>query len=117
LLTLRKRAGSEGVAALFRDALAKALAAARALAADDQAAIRFATSELEISFPDRLAVPNTAAAFELASKELLPVARAVFGEAVRLENAAADDPRRMLTLALTGGSGELAALLTRAEGR
>ncbi len=82
LLTLRKRAGSEDVAALFRDALAKALVAASALEADDHAAIRFATSELEISFPDRLAAPNTAAAFELASKELLPVARAMFGEAV-----------------------------------
>src|SRR5262245_42301595 len=73
LLTVRKRAGDEGLEALFRDTLAKARAAARALEADDHAAIRFAPGELEISFPDRLAAPNTAAAFDLASKELLPV--------------------------------------------
>jgi hypothetical protein len=117
LLTTLKSAGDRDLAALFRDALANALAAASAIEADDASAMRFATGELEIAFPDRLAAPNTAAAFELASKDLLPVARAVFGDAVRLENAAADDPRRMLTLALAGGSGDLAALRARVEGR
>lgn len=103
LLTVRKRAGETELAALFRDTLAKARAAARALEADDRASIRFAWQEIEIAFPDRLAAPNTPAAFELASKELLPVARAELGDSVRIANAAADDPRRMLTLALTGG--------------
>jgi hypothetical protein len=117
LLTTRKHVGYEGLAELFRDALAKALAAARALEADDHAAIQFATDQLEIAFPDRLAAPNTPAAFELASKELLSVARAVFGESARLANAAANDPRRMLTLELAGDGGDLAALLARAEGR
>ena len=117
LLTMCKRAGDQSLAALFRDALAKALAAASAIESDEASAVHFATGELEIAFPDRLGAPNTAAAFELASKELLPVARAVFGDAVRLENAAADDPRRMLTLELKGGGGELAALSARVEGR
>jgi hypothetical protein len=103
LLAVRKRAGDEGLAALFRDALGKLRAAARALEGDEHAAIQFDTRELEIAFPDRLAAPNNAAAFELASKELLPVARAELGDAVRFANAAADDPRRMLTIALTEG--------------
>jgi len=103
LLTVRKCAGGTSLETLFRDALEMARAAARALEQDDHAAIRFAAGELEIAFPDRLAAPNTAAAFELASKELLPAARAEFGDAVKLVNAAADDPRRMLTLTLTGG--------------
>ena len=101
LLTVSKHGDDASLEALFRDTLAKARAAASALEADEHAAIRFAPGELEIAFPDRLAAPNTAAAFELASKELLPAARAELGEAVRLANAAADDPRRMLTIALT----------------
>jgi hypothetical protein len=117
LLTTRKQVGDRDLAALFRDALAKTLAAARAIEADEAAAIRFVTDELEIAFPDRLCAPNSAAAFELASKELLPVARAVFGASARLEHAGADDPRRMLTLELTGGAGDLTALLARVEGR
>jgi hypothetical protein len=117
LLATRKHAGEQDLAALFRDALAKALATARAIEEDDGAAIRFATEELEIAFPDRLAAPNSAAAFELASKELLPVAREVFGASARLEHAGAADPRRMLTMKLTGGAGDLAALLARVEGR
>ncbi len=104
LLAVRKHAGDEGLAAVFRDALEKLRAAARALEADEQAAIRFDTRELEILFPDRLAAPNTAAAFELASKELMPLARAELGNAVRFSNAAADDPRRMLTIAITQAS-------------
>jgi hypothetical protein len=117
LLTTRKRAGEEGLAAMFRDALAMALAGARAIEADGIADMRFATGELEIAFPDRLAAPNTPAAFELASKELLPVARAVFGESARMANAAAADVRRMLTLQLSGGDGDLTAQLARVEGR
>lgn len=103
LVTVRKHTGDVSLETLFRDTLAKARAVAAALEVDEHAAIRFAPGELELSFPDRLAAPNTAAAFELASKELLPAARAELGAAVRLANAAADDPRRMLTLALTGG--------------
>ena len=103
LLTVQKRAADLPLEALFRDVVAKTRAAARALEQDEHAAIRLAAGELEIAFPDRLAAPNTAAAFELASKELLPAARAEFGDAVKLVNAAADDPRRMLTLTLTGG--------------
>ncbi len=117
LLTTRKRVGDEGLPALFQDALAKALATAHALEADASAAIRFDAAELEIGLPDRLAAPNSAAAFELASKELLPVARAVFGASALLEHVGADDPRRMLVVKLSGGEGDLAALLARVEER
>jgi hypothetical protein len=103
LLTVRKCAGDAPIETLFRDALGMARAAARALEQDDHAAIRFAAGELEISFPDRLAAPNTAAAFEIASKALLPLVRDALGGAAGLVNAAADDPRRMLTLAVEGG--------------
>ena len=103
LLTVQKRAGDAPLETVFRDTLSKTRAAARALEQDEHAAIHFAAGELEISFPDRLAAPNTAAAFEIASKELLPAVRAEFGDAARLVNAAADDPRRMLTLSLIGG--------------
>jgi hypothetical protein len=101
LLTVRKHTGDAPLEALFRDTLSWSRAAAHALEADESAAIQFVPGELEVTFPDRLAAPNTAAAFELASKELLPAARAELGAVVRLANAAADDPRRMLTIALT----------------
>src|ERR1700752_1933862 len=55
LLTTRKRAGDAGLAELFRDTLAKALAVARAIETDDTVSVRFAPDAIEISFPDRLA--------------------------------------------------------------
>ena len=115
LLTVRKRTGEVELAALFRDTLVKALAAARAIEADPTVSVRFAPNEIEIVFPDRLAAPNNAPAFDIASKELLPVARAVFGSAARLENAAGSDPRRMLTLRLVGDEADLAARTARLD--
>ncbi len=117
LLTTRKHAGDADLAALFRDALAKALAVARAIEADESVSVRFATDALEIAFPDRHAAPNTALAFDWVCKELLPVARAVFGAAARFENAAASDPRRVLTLGLAGDGADLAAKIARLEKR
>jgi len=115
LLTTRKRAGDKSAGALFRDALAKAIAAARAIEADAVVSLRFAVDAVEIAIPDRLAAPNTASAFELVSKEIAPVARAVFGDAAKLENASGDDPRRMLTLRLSGDTADLAAKAARLE--
>src|SRR5262249_45398135 len=106
LLTTRKRAGDDGLAELFRDTLAKALAAARAIEADPSVSVRFATDSLDIAFPDRRTAPNTAQAFELVSKELAPVARALFGEAAQFANIAGDDPRRMLALRVSGPAGD-----------
>ena len=103
LLTTRKRTGEAELTALFRDTLAKSLAAARAIEADPSVSVRFAVNEIEIAFPDRRAAPNNASAFDFASKELLPAARVELGSAVRLANAAADDPRRMLTITLAEG--------------
>jgi len=115
LLTTRKRAGDAELSDLFRDALAKAFAAARAIEADDGVSVRFAVDAIEIAFPDRLAAPNNAHAFDLVCKELLPVARAVFGGAAKFENAAGSDPRRMLTLRLIGDGADLAAKTARLE--
>ena len=115
LLTVRKRAGETELAALFRDTLAKALAAARAIEADPTVSVRFAVDAIEIAFPDRLAAPNTADAFELVSKELQPIARAVFGSTARFEHAAGSDPRGMLTLRLSGDNADLSARIARLE--
>jgi hypothetical protein len=115
LLTTRKRAGEGSLSGLFRDALAKALAAARAIESDDSVSVRFATGEIEVTLPDRLAAPNTELAFDLVRKELEPVARALFGAAVRFENAAAQDPRRVLTLRVSGDDADLAAKFERLE--
>jgi hypothetical protein len=115
LLTTRKRTGEADLVALFRDALAKTLVAARAIESDGTVPVRFATDEIEVSFPDRRAAPNTASAFDWVSKELQPIARAVFGAAAQLENAAADDARRMLTLRLAGDAADLPAKLARLE--
>lgn len=118
LLTTRKRVGGDAtLPELFRDTLGKALAAARALEADDSVRVRFATDAVEIAFPDRLAAPNTASAFEAACKELQPVAAVVFGAAARFENAGGTDPRRLLTLRLTGDGADLAARTARLEKR
>jgi hypothetical protein len=51
LLTTRKRGGDAGLPELFRDTLGKALAAARAIEADDAVSIRFAPDALEITVP------------------------------------------------------------------
>ena len=115
LLTTRKRAGDAELSALFRDALAKAFAAARAIEADDTVPVRFELDAIEITLPDRLAAPNNAHAFDLVCKELLSVALAVFGSAAKFENAAGSDPRRMLTLRLIGDGADLAAKIARLE--
>jgi hypothetical protein len=117
LLTTRKRGGDASIPELLRDTLAKALAAARAIEADDTVSVRFATDAIEIAFPDRLAAPNTSSAFDWACKELSPVANAVFGAAARFENVAGSDPRRFLTLRLSGDGADLAAKVARLEKR
>lgn len=115
LLTTRKRGGDAELLALFRDALARAFAAARAIESDETVSVRFAIDAVEIAFPDRLAVPNTALAFDVVSKELLPIAHAVFGRAARFEHTAGSDPRRMLTLLLSGDDADLSAKIARLE--
>jgi hypothetical protein len=115
LLTTRKRGGDPELSGLFRDALAKALAAAHAIEQDDSVSVRFAVDRIEVAFPDRLAMPNTAPAFDVVSKELSSIARAVFGSAARFEHASGSDPRRMLTLGLSGDDADLSAKIARLE--
>jgi hypothetical protein len=117
LLTTRKHAGEAGLADLFCTTLANALAAARAIEADGSVSVRFAPDAIEVAFPDRLAAPNTAPAFEWVCKELEPDARAVFGAEVRFENAAGSDARKMLTVHLAGDGAGLAERIARLEKR
>jgi len=115
LLTTRKRAGDRDAVELFRDTLAMALATARALEADESVSLEFAFEEVQIAFPDRMAAPNTAEAAELTLKEFEPVLHGLFGDTARVEHESAADPRRMLTLRLTGGDVDLAGLVARLE--
>jgi hypothetical protein len=115
LLTVRKRAGDLDVAALLRSTLAMAVATARALEADESVSLGLTFDEALISFPDRLAAPNTTEAGELIRKELQIPLRDLFGGAIGLEIDSSDDPRRMLTLRLTGGSADLDGLLAKLE--
>lgn len=117
LLTTRKRAGDRDLPELFRDTLGMALATAQALEADPQADLTFGGEELQISFPDRLATPNSAVSAESAIKALEPVVGALFGDGARLERDAESeaDPRRMLALRISGGVADLATLASRLE--
>jgi hypothetical protein len=117
LLTTRKRPGDANLAELFRDTLGKALAVARAIEADGTVSVRFAPDAVEIALPDRLAAPNNASAFDWACKELEPIAKSVFGVSARFENAGGSDPRRQLTLRLSGDGADLAAKAARLEKR
>ena len=66
LLTTRKRAGDAGLPELFRDTLGEgARGRARDRGGRHASRVRFAPDAIEIAFPDRLAAPNTASAFEL----------------------------------------------------
>lgn len=114
LLTTRKRNETLGVAELFRDTLARSLAAARAVEADSS--LRFDTSEVQISFPDRGNAPNRAEVFEAVVKEIEALARAVFGDGARFDDVAGSEPRRMLTLRVGGDGADLATLAGRLEG-
>ncbi len=105
LLATRKRAGDLALPELFRDTLAMAVATARAIEDDDDADLEFAGDEILVTFPDRLALPNTAEAGEAATKELEPVAREIFGDGARVTAEPPEDPRRMLALRVeTGGA-------------
>jgi hypothetical protein len=117
LLTTRKRAGGRDLAALFRDTLGMTLATAQALEAEAQAKLGFTGAELQIAFPDRLVTPNTAEAAESVIKVLEPVVAVLFGDGARLERDAgsASDPRRMLTLRISGGDADVATLASRLE--
>jgi len=115
LLTLRKRAGDLDAAGLLRDTLAMALATARALVDDDAVSLDFVFDEALVAFPDRLAAPNTSESAALMAKELGVTLRGIFGDGVSVAHDSAEDPRRMLTLRLSGGSVDLAGLITNVE--
>ena len=110
LLTLCKREGERPLPELFAKALGRVAAAARALEAADEVDVAFAPDALELVIFDRLAAPNNDEAAALAAKELEPVARERLGAGVEIERVSGDDPRRALTLHLTGAAIDLGAL-------
>lgn len=93
LLVVRKRYGRAELAEIVRDALAKAIACARAIEADGRTGLRFALDAVEVQLLDRLEAPNTAAAFDAAKSALA----SVFGEHT-IERANSDDARKPLAL-------------------
>ena len=98
------------------DTLAKALATARAIEADDSAPVAFRNRCGEIAFPDRRAAPNTALAYELVCKELAPSRARGLRRPARFENEAGSEPRRMRTLRLSGAAADPAPLETSRSG-
>lgn len=110
LLHVCKREGARELGEVFRTGLGRLAAAARALEAADEVDVAFATDALEVAVFDRLAAPNTAEAAALATKELEPVARELLGADVSIEHVSGDDPRRALTLHVSGAAPDLAAL-------
>jgi len=113
LLTVRKRGGSLPIAELLRDTLRKALTTARAIEAADDVDVHFATGAVQVQFPDRLVAPNADQSYEVAVKELEPVARELYGDGFGIERQNAADPRQMLALRLSGDAADIATLLGR----
>lgn len=113
LLCVSKREGGRELGELFGITLGRLAAAARALEAAEEVDVAFATDALELVVFDRLAAPNTAESAALAQKELEPAARERLGAGVALEHVSGDDPRRALTLHLSGAAIDLAALAER----
>jgi hypothetical protein len=116
LLTTRKRYPQDlALAEVLRDALRKALVAARAIERDGSTGLRFATGALEIQLVDRLAAPNRAEAYEAARQEVAPVLGALYGAArIEIRRAHAQDARQTLALAVEVRGAEAAdGLLAR----
>jgi hypothetical protein len=115
MLTVRKRAGDLAAPGLLRDTMAMAIATAKALEDDDAVSIDFAFDAALVAFPDRLAAPNTAESAALMTKELDATLRGFFGDGISVAHDSAEDPRRMLTLRISGGSADLASLIAQTE--
>jgi hypothetical protein len=118
LLTTRKRHPDLPLGELLRDTLRRALIAVQQVEADASSGLRLATGEIELRFVDQLAAPNTQEAYESACKEIEPVAIRLFGASgFDLARARVDDPRAMLTVALSvpgiSGAVDASALLER----
>ncbi|MEX2672377.1 MAG: hypothetical protein WD294_09740 [Phycisphaeraceae bacterium] len=120
LLYVRKRWGLSGslrdrVAATLRHALA----AAKILADDPQphSPIAFRTDEVQISFYDRLAAPNTAASFKAIKPELEALLAELYeGADLTLEHVSDEDSRNPLTIkVLASQAPSLDTLVERTE--
>ncbi|MEZ4214835.1 MAG: hypothetical protein R3E88_00025 [Myxococcota bacterium] len=97
LLTVRKRYGRAALADVLPDALAKAIACAKAIEADGRTGLRFALDAVELQLLDRLVAPNDDDAFAAAKAASTPVFEALFG-ACAIERRGADDARKPLAL-------------------
>jgi rhodanese-related sulfurtransferase len=118
LLVTRKRCGSLPLAESLRDALRKALIAARAIEAEFGGGIRFAADGFEIRLVDRLAAPNDGAGFAAARAEIAPVVEKLWGDAgCELKRVADGDARRPLGVGVAARAPiDAGALLERLGG-
>ena len=112
LLTTLKRLGEAPLGETVRTAVRRALVAVAAIESDGSTGLRFATDAAVVHFPDRLATPNAAAAYEAVVKDVEPVARELFGDAA---NDAArehtDDERKVLAVRISSSESVAAAAL------
>ncbi|MDH3519533.1 MAG: hypothetical protein OEM49_03675 [Myxococcales bacterium] len=105
LLTTRKRCGDRALSEVFRDTARRALLAIREVEADACHPLRFDPCALELRLLDRLAAPNTDAAYQAARREIEPVAAQIFGDgAVQLTRVDADDPRKTLGIGIASSA-------------
>lgn len=100
LLTTHKRHGDTDLEDVARETLRFALAAIRAIEADDAVEMAFDTGRVTIHLIDRLRTPNDDATFAAARAALAPVAEKLFAGGHEAVRAHADDPRRPLAVTL-----------------
>ncbi len=118
LLTTRKRTESLSFEEAVRDALRKALVAARAIEADPTTQFRFDPRSLTVHLIDRLVAPSSPEGFEAASAAVAPVFEKLFVGGYEVSRVGEDDERRPLSLRVTTDEAvDLDALVGRLGGR
>jgi rhodanese-related sulfurtransferase len=117
LLTVRKQFGVAEFADVLDDTLRMALGCVAAIENDGRTGLHFDTGIVEIQLIDRLAAPNTDAAFESACEAAAPVLAKLFGSEAKIERSGGDDSRNMLALRASAAGGDASALLARLDSR
>lgn len=110
LLTRRKRLTDGTLAENLQQTLVWAVTAAQQFQQDSGLALK--SSELEISFPDRLHTPNNATTWTAVRADVQTVLQDTLGLEVELENDARDE-RRPLTLQVIIRNGSAFETLSR----
>ncbi|MGH0036130.1 MAG: hypothetical protein ACQGVK_13970 [Myxococcota bacterium] len=100
LLTTGKRHGDADLEGVVRTTLRNALAALRAIEAEDSVSLVFDTSRVDIHLIDRLRTPNTEETYTAAVAALAPVAEKLFAGGYDASRIHDDDPRKSLAVRL-----------------